>query len=147
MQTVEEIRLEWLKLLIARHGTIAALNAALGRARTDATLSQLKNQATDIKSGNPRNMGSTLAREIEDKLGLERGTLDNPPPSSTKASESIPGLSAGAQRIVQRLASMESTGASSPQLLTALDAVLDLALPEATHGDYPGLDTAIGDQR
>src|SRR5689334_3650241 len=79
MQTVEEIRLEWLNILIERHGTIASLNAALGRTRTDATLSQLKNQAPDSKSGTPKNMGSPLAREIEDRLGLERGTLDNPP--------------------------------------------------------------------
>ena len=78
MQTVEEIRREWLIELIRRHKTLANLNIALGRTKTDATLSQIKNQALDSKSGNPRNMGSPLAREIENKLGLETGTLDNP---------------------------------------------------------------------
>ncbi|MGK0703700.1 hypothetical protein ACSFCW_09455 [Yokenella regensburgei] len=78
MQTVEEIRREWLIELINRHKTIANLNLALGRAKTDATLSQIKNQAVDSKSGKPRNMGSPLAREIENKLGLEPGTLDHP---------------------------------------------------------------------
>jgi len=78
MQTVEEIRREWLIELIRRHKTIANLNLALGRSKTDATLSQIKNQAVDSKSGNPRNMGSPLAREIESKLNLEPGTLDNP---------------------------------------------------------------------
>lgn len=78
MQTIEEIRREWLIELIKRHKTIANLNLVLGRAKTDATLSQIKNQALDSKSGNPRNMGSPLAREIENKLGLESGTLDHP---------------------------------------------------------------------
>jgi len=78
MQTVEEIRREWLIELIRRHKTIANLNLVLGRSKTDATLSQIKNQAVDSKSGNPRNMGSPLAREIESKLGLEPGSLDHP---------------------------------------------------------------------
>ncbi|CNK44302.1 Uncharacterised protein [Yersinia intermedia] len=78
MQTIEEIRREWLLELIRQHRTLANLNVALGRVKTDATLSQIKNQAVDSKSGNPRNMGSPLAREIESKLGLELGTLDHP---------------------------------------------------------------------
>lgn len=78
MQTVEDIRREWLVELIRRHKTLASLNIALGRSKTDATLSQIKNQAVDSKSGNPRNMGSPLAREIESKLGIEPGTLDHP---------------------------------------------------------------------
>lgn len=78
MQTVEEIRREWLFELIRRHKTIANLNLVLGRSKTDATLSQIKNQAVDSKSGNPRNMGSPLAREIESKLSLEPGSLDHP---------------------------------------------------------------------
>ncbi len=79
MKTIEEIRRDWLNLLIEQHKTIANLNVALGRAKTDATLSQIRNKATDSKSGNPRNMGSPLAREIEEKLGFEVGTLDHDP--------------------------------------------------------------------
>lgn len=77
MKTIEEIRREWLTRLIEQHRSIANLNVALGRAKTDATLSQIKNKAVDSKSGNPRNMGSPLAREIEEKLGLEIGALDH----------------------------------------------------------------------
>lgn len=84
MKTIEEIRREWLTLLIEQHKSIANLNAALGRARTDATLSQIKNQAVDSKSGNPRNMGSPIAREIEEKLGLEVGALDHEPHKTIK---------------------------------------------------------------
>ncbi|MBT9428912.1 hypothetical protein [Candidatus Symbiopectobacterium endolongispinus] len=84
MQTVEKIRREWLIELIKQHKTIANLNLALGRSKTDATLSQIKNQAVDSKSGNPRNMGSPLAREIESKLNLEVGSLDHPVYGETK---------------------------------------------------------------
>ncbi len=80
-QTIEEIRREWLIVLIERYRTIAALNEALGRPTTDATLSQIKNQAPNTRTGAPKNMGSTLAREIEEKLGMQRGTLDHPPPA------------------------------------------------------------------
>lgn len=88
-QTIEEIRREWVTLLIERFGSISALNKTLGRATTDATLSQIKNMALDSKSGNPKNMGSTLAREIEEKLGLQRGTLDHPPPEISDADEAF----------------------------------------------------------
>lgn len=82
MKTIEETRRDWLLFLIAKHGTIAALNDALGRPSTDATLSQIKNMAPNTRTGAPKNMGSNLAREIEEKLGMPRGTLDHPPPSS-----------------------------------------------------------------
>lgn len=78
MQTIEDIRRDWLLELIRQHKTIANLNIALGRTKTDATLSQIKNKAVDSKSGRPRSMGSPLAREIEEKLGLELGSLDHP---------------------------------------------------------------------
>lgn len=78
MKTVEEIRHEWLLELIRRHKTIAALNVALERPRTDGTLSQIKTKQGDSKTGKIRIMGSEMAREIETKLGLEVGTLDHP---------------------------------------------------------------------
>lgn len=87
MKTIEEIRRDWLNLLIEQHKTIANLNVALGRAKTDATLSQIRNKASDSKSGNPRNMGSPLAREIEEKLGLEVGALDHDPHRVNKSNE------------------------------------------------------------
>lgn len=78
MKTVEETRHEWLIELIRRHKTIAALNEALGRTRTDGTLSQIKTKQADSKTGKIRILGSELARDIENKLGLEVGTLDHP---------------------------------------------------------------------
>lgn len=80
MKTIEEIRLDWLSRLIERHGTIAALNEALGRARTDATLTQIRNMAPNTRSGKVRNMGSELAREIEEKRNTKQSQAKKKPP-------------------------------------------------------------------
>ena len=66
-------------MLVKKHGTLAALNDAIGLARTDATLSQVRNQSAHSKTGTPRTMGDQLARTIEEKLGLQRGWMDTPP--------------------------------------------------------------------
>lgn len=66
-------------MLIERHGSIAALNLALGMEKTDATLSQIRTQAPHSKTGKPRAMGDEKARDIENKLGLERGWMDTSP--------------------------------------------------------------------
>lgn len=79
MKTVEENRRDWLEMLIAVHGSIAELNIKLERDRTDATLSQIRNKSPHHKTGKPRTMGSDVARDIEEKLGLEIGSLDYPP--------------------------------------------------------------------
>ena len=79
MKTAEENRKDWLDRLIQEHGSIANLNNKLDRDRTDATLSQIKNQSAHHKTGKPRAMGSEIARDIEEKLGRERGALDYPP--------------------------------------------------------------------
>jgi hypothetical protein len=78
MKTISEIRRENLALLIGEHGSIAALNAKIGMARTDATLSQIRNQSPDSKTGVPKSMGDAVARRIETGLGLEVGWMDNP---------------------------------------------------------------------
>lgn len=83
MKTIEEIRHEWIMRLIEKYGTIANLNTALGRERTHAAMSQLKNKAPNTRTGKVRSMGSELAREIEEKLGMECGTLDHEPPSNS----------------------------------------------------------------
>ena len=79
MQTIDETRRQRLQILIDKHGTLAALNEALGLARTDATLSQIKNKSAHSKTGTPRCMGDPLARRIEEKLGLQLGWMDTPP--------------------------------------------------------------------
>jgi len=85
MRTIEEVRHGWILRLVEKHGTVADLNAALGRTRTDATLTQIKNKAPNTRTGKVRSMGSDLAREIEEKLGMERGTLDHEPKEEASA--------------------------------------------------------------
>jgi len=79
VQTVSETRRQRLQMLLERHGSLAALNDAIGLARTDATLSQIKNQSAHHRTGTPRAMGDDLARKIEGALHLERGWMDTPP--------------------------------------------------------------------
>ncbi len=89
MKTVSDNRREWLEHLIQRHGSISALNIALDRVKTDATLSQIRNKSTHNRTGAPRTMGEKIARDIEVRLGLQRGVLDGPAPSMTANSEGI----------------------------------------------------------
>ena len=79
VHTIDETRRARLGILIERYGSIAELNIRLDLARTDATLSQVRNQSAHSKTGMPRTMGDALARKIEEKLGLERGWMDTPP--------------------------------------------------------------------
>lgn len=76
METVSEIRLQNLNFLIEQYKTIANLNKALGRSRTDSTLSQIKNKVKINNRKGNRSMGYTLARTIEDKLNLPHGWMD-----------------------------------------------------------------------
>jgi hypothetical protein len=78
MKTIGEIRRDNLLLLVAEHGSIAALNVRLHLARTDATLSQIKNKSPDSKTKAPKSMGDAIARRIEKELELEVGWMDNP---------------------------------------------------------------------
>lgn len=94
MKTVTDNRRDWLEHLIGNMGSIAALNIALGRARTDATLSQIRNQSPHNKTGKPRTMGDKVARDIEEKLGMAIGSMDYPvqqaaDPGATLAQEGL----------------------------------------------------------
>lgn len=82
MDTAADNRAEWLRLLVAKHGTYAALNRALGRNERDATLNQIAHASPDSKSGRPRQMGDKLARAIEQRLRLPRGCMDRQPESA-----------------------------------------------------------------
>ncbi|MGE3346075.1 MAG: hypothetical protein AB7I35_01430 [Ramlibacter sp.] len=79
MQTAAETRRARLEILIARHGGIAELNEALQWPRTDPKLSQIRNANTRPGRAKPYQMGDAMAREIEEKLSLERGWMDTPP--------------------------------------------------------------------
>lgn len=76
METISEIRRQNLNFLIEQYKTIANLNLALGRSRTDSTLSQIRNQVKINKRTGSRAMGIALARSIEEKLRLPVGWMD-----------------------------------------------------------------------
>lgn len=78
MKTATETRRDRLEELIAKHGSVAALNTALGWTRTDPKLAQIRN--ANIRPGRekPYQMGDAMAREIEDTLKIERGWMDTP---------------------------------------------------------------------
>ena len=77
MLTIDEIRRNNLKTLVAQCGGITNLNRKLGRLEIDSTLNQIANAAPDSKTRNPKGMGSRMARTIETSLGLPRGYMDN----------------------------------------------------------------------
>ncbi|MDO8777066.1 MAG: hypothetical protein Q7K57_51830 [Burkholderiaceae bacterium] len=79
MKTIAEIRRIRLEQLIERYGSITELNVALGKARTDSKLSQLRNASARKDRAKPTQMGEKIAREIEDVLRLEQGWMDNLP--------------------------------------------------------------------
>ena len=58
---------------------MADLNEALGYSRVEPRLSRIKNgnNRTD-REGKKFEMGDNLAREIEEKLNLQTGTMDTP---------------------------------------------------------------------
>lgn len=79
MYTAAETRRARLEILIAQHGGIAELNEKLTWSRTDPKLSQIRNANTRPGRDKPYQMGDAMAREIEEKLKLERGWMDTPP--------------------------------------------------------------------
>jgi len=80
MQTCEEIRRTKLKMLVEKHGGMANLCQLLGYARNEtATLTRILNANVRHERGDKTyNMGDAMARQIEEKLSLERGWMDNP---------------------------------------------------------------------
>lgn len=85
---VAEFRRRNLLYLLEAYGSMAKLNAALGRNRYDSVLPQIKYQSFNKEKGVYRKMGNSLAREIEDKLHLDRGWMDIDHPEIFE----IPGL-------------------------------------------------------
>lgn len=86
MKTVEEARRIRLKMLINEvGGTAAALNRATGKLDRDSTYSQILNQSRGSKTGTPKQMGSPLARELEEQRSKEPGWMDTDPDLSDDA--------------------------------------------------------------
>lgn len=78
MQRIEEIYRERLALLIRTYGE--GKQSVLSRLidKSPAQISQWVNASKDSKTGQPRAMDRTTAREIEVKLGLSNGWMDQP---------------------------------------------------------------------
>lgn len=86
MQTVDEIRLERLLMLISEHRTQAKLAKVINK--SPAQISQWVNKSPNSKSGKPRVMDGTTARDIEKACGKPVGWMDQPVPHHRSESES-----------------------------------------------------------
>ena len=102
MQTVQETRRQRLGILKERYGRWVDLNSALGWESTNARLSQIHSGTLRSDRGTPYTMGDDTAREIEHKLDLPTGWMDNPP----SPIESY-GMTAPLERMAELFAVME----------------------------------------
>lgn len=124
MQTSSEIRRSRLNQLVEKYGSIADLNQAIGWARTDPKLSQIKNNNKRPGRDASYQMGDAMAREIEERLGLERGWLDNP--ASEAERDGVMGKRQKAEELMRSM--------SDDQLAVALRLLDALAKPEQGNG-------------
>lgn len=74
MRTVEEIRLDNLNALVREFGSIAKLAKKAGTPPN--YISQIRKRVPS-KTGNPRDVGSDLARKLEEGCSKERGWMDH----------------------------------------------------------------------
>ncbi|RQT38367.1 hypothetical protein [Burkholderia contaminans] len=74
MKDIDQIRRNNLKMLEAEHGGPAAAAAALGMSHSQFT--NLRDGARDSKTGRPRGMRATTARNIEQRAEKAPGWLD-----------------------------------------------------------------------
>lgn len=81
MKTVEETRRSRLQMLVDKYNGMANLCEHLGYARNEtAGLTRILHaNLRHDRDGEPYDMGSKKAREIETKLGLSTGWMDSPP--------------------------------------------------------------------
>lgn len=126
MKTVEETRRTRLQMLVEKYGGMANLCELLGYARNEtATLTRILNaNIRHDRGGKPYNMGSPMAREIENKLEKPIGWMDTPPGESDTANPNDP-----ISKAVTLLAAMEPE--ARYQAVRLLDA---LAQPAAKNG-------------
>jgi hypothetical protein len=75
MKTIEEIRIENLKILIKDFGGEGVIAEKIEKA--PAQISQWKNASPDSKTGKPRGMSPEACRLIEEKCSKEIGWMDN----------------------------------------------------------------------
>lgn len=125
VQTIDQTRRERLEILIKQYGSIAELNVKVGLARTDATLSQVRNQAAHSKSGKPRAMGDPLARRLEHELKLPSGWMDTPPGYADLSDHRIGHVI----KVMEAMAEWQRD-----QAVKIVDTLAEPAKPNGTHG-------------
>lgn len=76
MRTLADVRRENLIELLKKYPSIADFNVAIGRERYSPMITQIKNESGKT-NGRPRRMGTALAREIEQRLALPDGWMDD----------------------------------------------------------------------
>lgn len=130
MLPVDDIRLANLAALIQRRGGQRQLAELLDKA--PAQISQWMTKAPNSKTGKPRVMRSDTAREIEERLGLPRGWMDQDhsmhvaaPPGARKnepwdESEGVPDTHGAMKRIQVYLSAGNGNGVAegSPEYMT-----------------------------
>ena len=105
MSTIRDIRHANLLLLIEQAGSTQALADQLEKSHSQ--ISQLRNQSVHSGTGKPRTVGDDLAREIEQKLRLPKGWMDNPIGPSDDSDAGRAGMSLRAASIASRLDALE----------------------------------------
>lgn len=119
MKTVDEIRLENLRLLVAEFGT---QDRVADLANTQPVyLSQILNGAKDSKTGKVRQIGDLLARKIEAGCCKDRGWMDNQQVTHTNRN----------RRLTAAMAVMEAMSDDQLNLATRL---LDTVAEPAKNG-------------
>jgi hypothetical protein len=131
MQTVEETRRLRLQMLVNQHNGMANLCEKLGYARNEtATLTRILNaNVRHDRGGKPYNMGSPMAREIENMLRLEPGWMDTPPSYSEMNGQDDP-----ISKALDLMAAMEPE--ARYQALRLLDAIAQPPKANGTSGHH-----------
>lgn len=75
MKTISEIRRERLEELISKFSSVRAFADFIEK--SPAQVSQWRNASIDSKSGKPRGMGDSIARELEKKFEKSKGWMDS----------------------------------------------------------------------
>lgn len=108
MQTNDEIRRARLALLIAEAGSAAKFAERAGKAPPQ--ISQWINASPDSKTKRPRTMSDDAARELEKRLGLPRGWMDQPVVTpadrSARDSDAVPALPSALAAVANALSSV-----------------------------------------
>lgn len=129
MEIVEETRRVRLQMLVKKLGSMASLCEKLGYARNEtATLTRILNaNIRHDRGGETYNMGSPMARKIEEKLSLGLGWMDTPPSYAELHGEEDPRA-----KVMQLMEAMPPDQWAT--VVRLVDAVAQPAPSTGTHG-------------